>query len=111
MQVVQGTRAPGHNTPVQLVVPGGAGLLASPRAFRHRGSEDLSAPSEEWCGMAFENASTMSTWELLAPERHQGDLGGKSNLSFQCWRLLLLGGMMTKRERASSCSLLWVPAV
>lgn len=104
-------RAPGHNTPVQLIVPGGVGLLASPRGFRDGGSEDSSIPSEEWCGMKFENASKMPAWELLVPDSHQGDLGGKPNLIFQCWKTLLLGGMMTETELAGFCSLLWVPAV
>lgn len=76
-------RAPGHNTPPQLMVPGGAGLLGSPTGFRGRGSEDLSTPSEEWCRMKFKNASKMATWQLLTTS----DLGGKPNLSFQCWKL------------------------
>lgn len=78
-------RAPGHNIPPQLIIPGGVELLGSPRGFRGRGSEDLSTPSEEWCRMKFKNASKMTAWELLTPS----DLGEKPNLSFQCWKLAL----------------------
>jgi len=74
--------------------------------------EALSTPlSEERCRMKFENAFKMPAWEMLTPECHHGDLGGKPNLSFQCWKLLLLGGVMTETELAGSCSLPWVSAV
>lgn len=95
-----------HNAPVQLIVPGGAGLLGSPGASETEALRTRVLPSEEWCGMKFENVSKMPTWELLIPESHQAHLEWKPNLSFQRWKLLLLGGVMTEMELAGSCSFL-----
>lgn len=95
-----------HNTRVQLNLLGGAGLLASHEGFRAPlwGLHHLSTPSEERCGMKFENtskiASQMPAWELLKTKCHQADLGGKPDLIFQHWKLLLLGSVIMETELA-----------